>query len=47
MVDKAKESAAQTRTELKVNQMIGYSNPNQDLIDQNNLSGLNGTQKVS
>ncbi|MCQ3156908.1 hypothetical protein NP140_03665 [Salmonella enterica] len=44
MVDKAKESAAQARTEL-VDQMIGYSNPNQDLIDQNNLSGLNGTQK--
>lgn len=44
MVDKAKDSAAQARTEL-VDQMIGYSNPNQDLIDQNNLSGLNGTQK--
>lgn len=44
MVDKAKEYAAQARTEL-VDQMIGYTNPNQDLIDQNNLSGLNSSQK--
>ncbi|MDA8518962.1 hypothetical protein [Citrobacter sp. Igbk 16] len=43
MLARAKESAAAAREEM-VNGMIGYTNQNQDLIDQNNLSGLSGEQ---
>lgn len=46
MLDKARKSSARARTEM-LNEMIGYSDPNQDLKDANNYagSGLNASQK--
>lgn len=46
MLDKARKSSARARTEM-LNEMIGYSDPNQDLKDANIYasSGLNASQK--
>lgn len=46
MLDKARKSSARARTEM-LNEMIGYSDPNQDLKDANTYasSGLNASQK--
>lgn len=45
MIERAKAAGQRSRDEL-VNSLIGYSNPNQDLIDANNTAsmGLNSTQ---
>lgn len=47
LLEKARKSSVRARTEM-LNEMIGYSDPNQDLKDANNFagSGLNSTQKT-
>ncbi|HEI8291765.1 TPA: hypothetical protein SLE00_001372 [Citrobacter koseri] len=46
MLERAKQAGKRARDEL-INSMIGYSNPNQDLIDANNIAGMGINQEQS